>query len=271
MPSDPGELELLELNEDGSLALGSVESPGAVFPHPDMRRVERINALNILGPGFTAIMGPEECKSKAILCKCKLRQFAVIFESMTRARKVQPTLDSVFFSTPEQKVLRLLLSEPTTTFTPRVISSKLKGVRGLGGAEGISKILLELQALGLVDFVDNHRAVRLQDDGSTVQLMKKLVAVCDLENLRALVEPASTKGILFGSRSTGKARSDSDYDLFIVSETPEEVKKITSRHPLGKLLELVVWTPEQYEDIEQRDSALAQKLSLGIVLWGSTW
>jgi len=190
---------------------------------------------------------------------------------MARVRKAVPTMESVFFSTPEQKVMRLLLNEPTTAFTPRVLSSKLKGVRGLGGADGIAKILNVLQGLGLVDFVDNHRAVRLHDENTCVQLMKSFSAICDLENLRRLLEPVSSRGVLFGSRASGKSHSDSDYDLFIVSETPEEIRKIAARHPLAKDLELVVWTPEMYGEIDKSDPGLAAKLNRGIVLWGSTW
>jgi hypothetical protein len=190
---------------------------------------------------------------------------------MARVRKLQPTLDSIFFSTPEQKIMRLLLSEPTTTFTPRVISSKLKGVRGLGGAEGILRVLNDLQGLGLVDFVDNHRAVRLQDDNTSVHVLKIFCAICDLESLKALLEPMSTKGLLFGSRASGKSRSDSDYDLCVISEVPEEVKKTVDRHPFGKSLELFAWTPEQYAEIQQKEPAVYERLSKGIVLWGSSW
>lgn len=190
---------------------------------------------------------------------------------MARVRKPAPTLESIFFATPEQKVFRLLLSEPTTSFIPRVISSKLKGVRGLGGGEGITRVLGELQSLGLVDFVDNHRAVRLQDENSFVQIMKVVAAICDLETLKKLLEPISTKGVLFGSRASGKFRSDSDYDLFVVSETPEEVKKTGARHPLQKSLELVVWTPEQFNEIEKENPSMAERLAEGIVLWGSNW
>jgi hypothetical protein len=190
---------------------------------------------------------------------------------MARVRKPVPTLDSVFFSTPEQKVMRLLLSESTTSFTPRVISSKLKGVRGLGGAEGILRILTDLQTLGLVDFVDNHRAVRVQDDNTSVHILKTFAAICDLESLRKLLEPISSKGILFGSRANGRARSDSDYDLFVVSDTVEEVKKVAARHPLGRSLEILAWTPELYGEIETQDSGLASKLLQGVVLWGSNW
>lgn len=190
---------------------------------------------------------------------------------MARVKKPKPTLDFIFFNSPEQRVIRFLLSEPTSTFIPRVISSRLKGVRGLGGAEGITRILLEFQEMGLVDFVDNNRAVRLRDDHPVMQLMKTVLALCDLEGLKALLEPISKRGILFGSRATGKARSDSDYDLFVVTDIPEEVKKVTARHPIGKQVELVTWTSDDFHDIHQKDSELAQKISNGIVMWETSW
>jgi hypothetical protein len=190
---------------------------------------------------------------------------------MARVRKAAPTLESIFFATSEQKVLRLLASEPTTPFAPRVISSRLKGVRGLGGTDGISKILLVLEELGLVDFVDNRRAVRIRDDNATVHTVKRFAAICDLETLRALLEPVSTKGVLFGSRAAGHGRSDSDYDLFVVTGVPDQVRDIASGHPLGKSIAIQAWTPENYGDIDSQDPRLARKLEQGIVLWGSSW
>jgi predicted nucleotidyltransferase len=190
---------------------------------------------------------------------------------MARVRKPQPSLENVFFTSPEQRVMRLLLSEPTTAFTPRVISSKLKGVRGLGGVEGINRILQDLLQLGMVDFVDNHRAVKLRDECTCVQILKTFTAICDLESLKKHLEPISSKGVLFGSRALGKARSDSDYDIFVVAENPEEVNKVASRHPLGRELELVVWTPELYSEIDREDARLASNVGNGIVLWGTTW
>ncbi len=190
---------------------------------------------------------------------------------MARVRKAEPTLDSIFFSTPAQRVMRLLLAEPTTSFTPRIFLSKLKGVRGLGGAEGLLVILKELQSIGLVDFVDHSRSVRLHDDNMSVHALKRIVAICDLESLRKFLEPISSKGILFGSRASGRARSDSDYDLFVVTEAPGQVVEIAARHPLGKAVEIVAWTPEQFERIGSEDPALKQKLESGIVLWGNSW
>lgn len=190
----------------------------------------------------------------------------------TPPKKLHLGLDSVFFSTPEQKVLRLLLSEPPSPLTPRILASKLKGIRGLGGIEGILKILLYFQELGLIDFIDNHRAVRVQDDNTSIQILKTFVAICDLEGLKTVLQPISIKGILLGSRTTREIHIEGNsYNLFIVSETPEEVKKMAGRHPMGRTAELVIWTPELYGEIKKQDPTLHQKVSKGIVLWGSTW
>ncbi len=190
---------------------------------------------------------------------------------MARANKPVISLDTIFFVTPEQKLLRFLMSEPTTAFTPRVLSSKLKGVRGLGGVEGITKILKSLQELGLVIFLNNNREVCLQNDHPAIQLQKIFCALCDLEGLRQSIEPMSSKGILFGSRSLGKYRTDSNYNLAIVSETAEEVMTIARGHPLAKKLDVLSLTPEEYSDLDAKKPDLGRVVNSGIVLWGSSW
>ncbi len=190
---------------------------------------------------------------------------------MARTNKPQVTLDTIYFVTPEQKLLRFLMTEPTTAFTPRVLSSKLKGVRGLGGVEGITKILKSLQELGLVIFLNNNREICLQNDHPAIQLMKTFCAISDLEGLKQMIEPMSSRGVLFGSRATGKSRTDSNYNLLVVSETPEEIKKITSRHPLGKKLEPMVMTPDEFGSVENKNKELSKQIDSGITLWGSSW
>ncbi len=190
---------------------------------------------------------------------------------MARTNKPQLSLDSIFFVTPEQKLLRFLMTEPTTAFTPRVLSSKLKGVRGLGGVDGITKILKSLQELGLVIFLNNNREVCLQNDHPSIQLLKTFCAISDLEGLKQMIEPMSTKGVLYGSRASGKSRTDSNYNLLVVSETPEEIKKVTSRHPLGKKLEPMVLTPDEFNSTATKNKELSKQFDEGIHLWGSSW
>lgn len=190
---------------------------------------------------------------------------------MARAKKASPTLEALFFASPEQKVLRILLSEPTTSFSIRAFSSRLKGIRGLGGAEGLMRILKDLEELKLVEFVDNQRGIRLNDENPAVLVMKTFAALCDLEGLKSLLEPISTKGLLLGSRALGRARSDSTYELMVVTGAPDEARRIAGSHPLGKLIELSTLTADAFGNVERQDPKLASRLSRGIVVWGSTW
>lgn len=190
---------------------------------------------------------------------------------MARARKTKPTLESLVFSTPEQKLLKLMLDSPTTSFTPRVLASLLKGVRGLGGTEGLLRILNQLATLGIVQFNDNNKTVSLVDEHTAIRVLKTFAAICDLEGVQELVSPISSKGILYGSRSSGRNRTDSDYDVFIVSDQPSQVQSIIGCHPIGKRVELVTYTPDDYHYIEHKEPELARKLDQGIVMWGSNW
>ncbi len=192
---------------------------------------------------------------------------------MARVRKTPVTLDWLCFSTPEQKVMKLLISEPTTVFNFRSISSKLKGVRGLGGGEGILKILLELEELGFVDFLDNQRAVRLRDGNAVVKMLKKFVSVCDLENLTRILEPITQRGILFGLRALGESNSESEYELCVVVNDAEKealVRQTVSGHPLGKLVLLTVVLADDFDSIEKKNPSLAKRLVGSIVLWANS-
>lgn len=192
---------------------------------------------------------------------------------MDRSKKLKqkPLLESFFFSSPEQKLFRFLLSEATTVFSPRVLSSRLKGIRGLGGSEGIMRILQQLHELGLIQFHNNNREISICNDHLVVHMLKTFAAICDLDGLVGMVQPISAKGILYGSRATGKARTDSNYNLFVLSDSPEEVRKVVTRHPLGRRIELLVCEPNEFTSLERKNPDLIAAVDQGIVMWGSSW
>jgi len=185
--------------------------------------------------------------------------------------KIKPTLGNFLFATPEQRLLRFLIGEPTTSFTPRVLSSKLKGVRGLGGAEGLVEVLHQLEELGLVQFIDNNRAVIVNNESLVVQLLKTESALCDLSGLREQLQPISTKGILFGSHADGETRTGSEYDLFVATKQSEEVRKVISGHPLSRKIELTLCDSDEVFQMETKNPKLANQLDNGITMWGSGW
>tara|TARA_Y100000590_G_scaffold325125_2_gene368836 strand:- start:751 stop:1242 length:492 start_codon:yes stop_codon:yes gene_type:complete len=163
------------------------------------------------------------------------------------------------------------MTEPTTPQSVRIIAGKLKGVRGLGGAEGITKMLREMAEMGLVSFVNDNREVILQNENTVVQLLKKLCSICDLESLNQMVGPLSKRGVLYGDRAHGDDHTESTYDLFVVADEVEEVTKIVTSHPLGKKIDLTVWPAEDFAQIKRKNSKLAERVSEGIVMWASSW
>ncbi|MDZ7292885.1 MAG: nucleotidyltransferase domain-containing protein [candidate division KSB1 bacterium] len=80
--------------------------------------------------------------------------------------------------------------------------------------------------------------------------------------------------ILYGSQATGKARSDSDVDLFIVKQTGESFitrcasVKMLLRNLRGKVpVSIIVLTPEEVQKrLERGDQFIEQILERGIQL-----
>ncbi len=183
---------------------------------------------------------------------------------MARATKTPATWDSLFFATPEQKVLRYLLSSRDTTYTLRVLVSKLKGVRGLGGSQGLEKILIELEEAGLIHFIDNRRAIRISDEHAGNQVYRRLWGLCELESLYGQLQAISSKGVLLGT-------TPGEINLYVVTEQPDEVRKLTEQHPMGKLASLTLHSRDQFDSAAKKDPKLWANLNQGVLIWGSSW
>ncbi|MEK7691351.1 MAG: hypothetical protein AAB425_10055, partial [Bdellovibrionota bacterium] len=169
--------------------------------------------------------------------------------------------------TPEQKVVRFFLSEPTSAFPSRVIASRLKGVRGLGGADGIAKILTRLQALGLVDIVDNGRGARLRDDAGPVRVLKTIAAVCELGDLSRTLAPICSRLILYGSHADGLATTTSRYEIMVVTSQGNDVRRIVEGHPQSKRIEVVTRTNDEYLEMDRKETSFFARISRGVSLW----
>ncbi|RYZ89194.1 MAG: hypothetical protein EOP04_07480, partial [Proteobacteria bacterium] len=117
-----------------------------------------------------------------------------------RATKTPTTWDSLFFFTPEQKVVRYLVASKETSYSLRVLVSKLKGVRGLGGIQGLEKTLEKLEEAGIVTFIDNRRGVRIQDEHPSVVLSRRLWGMCEIEGLAQQLQSLSSKGVMMNAQ-----------------------------------------------------------------------
>ncbi|MEK7407935.1 MAG: nucleotidyltransferase domain-containing protein [Acidobacteriota bacterium] len=102
----------------------------------------------------------------------------------------------------------------------------------------------------------------LEQDATLRQIVDRLVRAVDPEKL-----------ILFGSRGTGGARPDSDYDILIVKREPDPRRRRTGplyQHLWGvpKPVDLLWFTPEEIEAwSEVRQHVATQAVRRGVVLY----
>ncbi len=161
---------------------------------------------------------------------------------------------SLLFLSPAQTLVRALISQPT---------SELR----IETEEQVS-ILRQFEAMGLVSLSKQKGVFRLRNEHPLVCHLKRLVAYCDLSPLIQKLEAFSKAGVLFGSRGRGDYRSDSDYDLFVVSDDPEGVNRQVQAFPLAGKIELVLFSESEFDRINELDPGLMKKLASGFMLWG---
>jgi predicted nucleotidyltransferase len=77
------------------------------------------------------------------------------------------------------------------------------------------------------------------------------------------------KIILYGSASRGENTKESDIDLFMVTNSPEQIRKIVEGNTVGKKIQLTLKTPLKYIEMEKTEPTFYREVERGIVLWES--
>jgi len=96
----------------------------------------------------------------------------------------------------------------------------------------------------------------------------------DLDELRRQLAPhlrVSLKAILFGSVARGESDAWSDLDLIVVARTTrpflERFKDFTGLYRVWPRLDLLIYTPEEFEQMVAEENPLvAQALREGVVV-----
>jgi predicted nucleotidyltransferase len=104
-------------------------------------------------------------------------------------------------------------------------------------------------------------------DHPIIKQLKVLKVIMFLDPLLEKIRNKSQKIILYGSSSRGENTKDSDIDLFVVTNSSQEVEKITKNSPKGKGVQLIIRTPLKYIEMEKTDPIFYAEIERGIVLW----
>jgi len=112
--------------------------------------------------------------------------------------------------------------------------------------------------------VDSSNAVLIE--------FKKMVNLLLIEPLAEELKKISSRVILYGSCAVGTDTSESDMDLFVVSNSEERVSNIIARFTFPRgfeniRIQPVIRTPVQLLEARESEQTFMEEVERGIVLW----
>jgi len=171
--------------------------------------------------------------------------------------------------TVNQKVLSLLAKFWDKEFYERQIARKL-GI-GYGSANGA---LNELYSAGVLRRRQEGKMYFYSVDhfSPIVIEFKKLVNLLLIEPLIEELMKASSRVILYGSCAQGTDTSESDVDLFVVSNNKDKVLEAINnfKFPRGFgdiRIQAIVKTPVELLETRGSDQAFVEEVERGTILW----
>jgi len=174
-----------------------------------------------------------------------------------------------FISTNHQKVLSLLAKFSDKEFYEREVARKI-GI-SFGSA---NKVLNELYSHGLLTRVQKGKMYfyRMNSEDSVFQQFKILNTIILLRPLIDELKPLARKVFLYGSCAKGADSSESDIDIFIVSNRKQNVLRLVERYSMGKgfeevKIQPVILSPLEILKAEKIDKEFLSLVKEGIVLW----
>jgi len=178
-------------------------------------------------------------------------------------------LQSHLIVTVNQKVLSLLAKFSDQEFYEREVA------RRLGIATGsANRALNGLYSTGAVTRRRKGKMYFYSIDSSNAALaeFKKIVNLMLIEPLVEELKRISSRVVLYGSCALGTDNSDSDLDLFIVSNNKEEVSNVSSDFTFPRGFENIriqslIKTPVELLEKGGSERTFMEEVERGIVLW----
>ncbi len=152
------------------------------------------------------------------------------------------------------KVLSLYVKDYNSVYSIREITKKLK-INYSHAFKRINKLVKQDILLKKRNGQVNSISLNLNID--TVQLLS-FVEQQESKNFKnntlrlfvkeaISIDPFVCIGV-FGSRASGKAKKDSDWDVFIITTKRKEIERITTRFPHVRDIQLQVFSISEFED-----------------------
>ena len=170
-------------------------------------------------------------------------------------------MENILIATNSQKILAFLAQNPGREYLAKEIQEATKISKA-----GTNLALRDLVKAKFVKRQERGRVYLYSVDFSSpvIRQLKVLRSVISLSSLINEIKSQAKKVILYGSTSRGEDTKDSDIDLFVVTNMPEEVEGAIKK---GKKIQLTMRTPLKYVEMERTDPTFYNEIERGVVLW----
>ena len=172
-------------------------------------------------------------------------------------------------ATAKQKILSLLAKFSDEEFYERQIARKIGIAYG-----SANRALNELYSAGAIKRRQEGKMYFYSVDTSNAAIIefKKLINIMLIEPLIEELKKISSRIVLYGSCAQGTDASQSDLDLFVVSNDKERVTDVISSFSFPRGFEdihiqPVIKSPAELMEAGESEQAFLEEVEQGIVLW----
>jgi predicted nucleotidyltransferase len=173
-------------------------------------------------------------------------------------------MTDILTGTNAQKILWFMLDHPGEEFYDREIC----GLTDISRA-GTNVALRELASANFLTRINRGRMAyySLNFEHALIRQLKVVRVLAQLEEFLVHIREQSMRIVLFGSGATGNDASESDWDLFVLTRNPSEIRKQLSKSSLEERIQLVVHTPTEWTRIRKQNRVFADEVEKGLGLW----
>lgn len=107
----------------------------------------------------------------------------------------------------------------------------------------------------------------LDQNDPSVSQMKVARAIELLKPLLVKLQKVSQKIILFGSAARGEETPESDFDLFVLSNEKERVRRIVRGSKIGQKIQPTIKNFLEFTELKRKDPVFYEEINKGKILW----
>ncbi|MBU2541146.1 MAG: nucleotidyltransferase domain-containing protein [Candidatus Omnitrophica bacterium] len=172
---------------------------------------------------------------------------------------------SILVATNSQKVLEFFLDHPGRELTEKETQNSVKVSKS-----GTNYALRELAKANFLlrDKKGKMSFYSLNYKNPAIKQLKVLKIIMFIQPIIKKLAVSSSQITLFGSSARGEDISDSDIDLFVISNSKkQELERVIEKIRLKRKIQLIVETELFHTELKVKSPDFYEQVQRGIVLW----